>query len=971
MVSRRICTAFAAVALVAATPTGASGSEAPPGPATAVSPGLYVVILRDAPIATYAGGMAGYPATRAPAGRHLDLDRPAVRTYRALLLERQHAVLGRLGGPNVRYRYLYALSGFAADLTSEQVKQVRSMPEVVSAELSTVERLDTLPSTSPPGLAIRGQALPGLGRRADAGEGVVVGVVDSGIWPENPSFAGRLAQPDPQGFTGTCEPATDWSPRDCNSKVVSARHFARGFGESNLAQGEFLSPRDSTGHGSHTAAIIAGNHGVDVEVDGEHMGTASGVAPAARLAIYKACWASPDPADDGCSTADTTRAIDQAVADGVDVLSYAISGSRDSVLDPVETAFRNAADAGVFVAASAGNHGSRWRSVAHPSPWVTTVGASVSRGYPGEATYGGESAAGAMASDRTVPRSRLVVAGTAVAPGALSEHSRLCFRGALDAAEVTGAIVVCDRGRIARVEKSRAVALAGGAGMILVNTGREGLRPDLHAVPTVHVTAAAGQRIKRYAADAGDRAWARLSPVTREPALARAPRVAGFSSRGPTTAAGSDLLKPDVTAPGVGVTAAASPQGTPGGIWDNRSGSSVAMAHAAGMAAVLRAEHPGWSPAAVKSALMTTAAASTEPVHPFAEGAGSIDPRPALDPGLVYDSGGVRWRNFLAGLGELGQRAAASDTAKALRAENLNQPAIAVGGFAGRTAVTRAVTNVSRRSETYTASIAGLGRLDVEVEPSALTLASGETARFAVRFAATQRTSYTRYAKGSLTWVGSRGHEVRSQIAVRPLSVDPVTEVAGEGRSGSVELGGRAGLSGTLDMTVSGPVGARPERLTLTPDPMDEAHPTEGPGTRRWLFSVPRGTAAVRFEVAAQNPQDDLDLYVYRDNELVASATSPRSAERITMRAPESGIYSAYANAHSAADDVSSSATFTGWVVPDRDLGHLRPDTEQVDVRGARPFLTTASWSGLDERRRWFGVVGFEDARDITYVSVN
>ena len=237
-------------------------------------------------------------------------------------------------------------------------------------ERSTKQHVDRAPAAlrASPAVGSSSRSLLGLdgpggvwaahGGPENAGRNVVIGVVDTGIWPDNPSFTG-LPQRTPgtaghlPGFHGACDAAQEWTAEDCNDKVVSARWFVKGFGEENVATAEYLSPRDGTGHGSHVASTAAGDNGVRVEVDGQRFGTTSGMAPAARLAVYKACWTAPDPTQDGCTTADTVAAVDQAVADGVDVLNYSVSGS-DRLDDSVERAFLGATAAGVFVATSAG-----------------------------------------------------------------------------------------------------------------------------------------------------------------------------------------------------------------------------------------------------------------------------------------------------------------------------------------------------------------------------------------------------------------------------------------------------------------------------------------------------------------------------------------------------------------------------------------------------------------------------------------
>lgn len=960
---RRVLSALVAAMMIAA---AAVGALAPAASAESVAPGLYLVTLAQPPAATYLGGISGYAATRPDPGQRFDAQNPAVRRYRQLLRLRQDRLLGAVGSPDVVYRYTTALNGFAARLTSTQVKRLRATAGVVAVERSVLAEVTTV--HSPDFLGLRGSAgaWAGYGGPARAGAGVVVGVVDTGIWPENPSFAGAPTGPGRApglpGFGGACRPgAESWSRQDCDAKIVSARYFVSGFGAEEIADSDYLSPRDGTGHGSHTAAIAAGNSGVDVVVDGERFGAASGMAPAARIAVYKACWTAPDPDDDGCATADTVKALDQAVADGVDVLSYSISGTRTELSDAVQTTFRGAATAGVFVAASAGNDGPAEQAVSHPSPWVTTVGASSQRPLRGAVVLGDmalgtdhgprRELVGAMISDTAVAPAPLVL-GAGVATGMAYNRGRLCFPGALDATEVAGAIVVCERGVNPRADKSLAVFQAGGVGMVLVNTGPDSVDADVHAVPTVHLDEAAGRAVSAYVATADGAAdvasdgaaTAALDPdVTGD---VRIPRVAAFSARGPSAATRS-LLKPDVAAPGVSILAAVAPPSDNGRLWDARSGTSMAAAHVAGLAAFVRGVEPTWSPATVKSALMTTA----DPIAgsgPFAAGAGNVDARTLLDPGLLYASEAADWGRLIDG---------------STAARNLNLASVAVNTLAGRTSVIRTVTNLARRRETYTAAVHGVPGVDVAIRPDTLTVRPGASRRFTVRFTVADDVAFGEFATGDLVWSGSHGHEVRSPLAVRPVRVHAPSQVRAAASTGWVDVAAEAGLTGWIDPSVTGLAGATPESVALTPDPMRAATPATGPGTYVARYDVPPATPVVRFEVSGEDEADDLDLYVYRDGELVASAVSGAADERVTLRRPPAGDYRVYANAYSAADGATVDARYTGWVI-DRtyptDGFVVTP--KRIDTVRGKPLDFTASWPGLDPDQRWLGVVSYGGA---------
>ena len=397
-----------------------------------------------------------------------------------------------------------------------------------------------------------------------AGEGIIVGMVDSGIWPENPSFSdrdadGKLVYQQLPGWHGKCVPGEFFTASNCNQKLISARWYGAGFGGEAGVKAELpyeiWSARDVDGHGSHTSSTAAGNFGVTAIANGNNLGQVSGMAPRARIATYKVCWGIAP--EGGCFPSDSVAAIDQAVADGVDVINFSISGSTTSFLDPVEVAFLFAADAGVFVAASAGNSGPRASTVAHNSPWLTTVAAGTKdRIYQAIATLGNGAQYVGVGLGAAVPSSPLILSTGAGVSGADATAARLCFSAewagaqVLDPAKVAGKIVVCDRGTNDRVDKSKAVLEAGGVGMILLNTSPNTLNADLHSVPTVHLQDTYRPAILAYGATPSP--TASLGAGTLVPAVA--PTVASFSSRGPASAGGGDLLKPDIMAPGVGHT---------------------------------------------------------------------------------------------------------------------------------------------------------------------------------------------------------------------------------------------------------------------------------------------------------------------------------------------------------------------------------------------------------------------------------
>lgn len=914
-----------AVLLAVCLSVGGTTTAATSAPAAteASAPGLYVVALSAPP----------------------DVDRPG-RTAR--LRRSQDALLREIGGPRVLYRFGAALNGFAAELTREQVKLLRSDPAVALVERSTRQRPDSVDSSRFVGAE---RAWAAAGGPDQAGRGMVVGIVDSGIWPENPSFA---ALPEnkgrPAGFHGACPRGEQWDEADCNSKVVSARYFVKGFGAGNLAAAEYLSPRDGSGHGSHVAAVAAGNDRVRVRVDGQDFGLTSGMAPGARIAAYKACWTAPDPSHDGCTTADAVAALDRAVADGVDVISYAISGPSGVDSDAVELAFLNATAAGVFVAASAGNRGPGRGTVAHASPWVTTVGASTYHALQGAVVLGGgRSLIGAMVSDEAVARTGIVLGKDVVSRGSSREDARLCLPGALDASKAQGRIVVCDRGRIARVEKSAAVARAGGVGMVLANVRPDAEYSDFHAVPTVHLDAASARAVKGYVART-EHPTAAIDPTAS--ADTAAPQVAPFSSRGPAPREGGNILKPDLTAPGVGVFSATAPAADGGRRWDQYSGTSMSTAHVAGLAALVMREHPRWTPAMVKSAMSTTADDLPGVSGPLSAGAGQVDAAEVLDPGLVLDAPTRRFRAWLAGR---------------TSTRNLNLPSIAVGDLTGGTRVVRRVTNVSRTTETYTARVLGLGGLDVRVRPRTLRLAPGETGRFAVLLR--QGTAPLEVpARGRLVWTGST-HQARMPVVVTPRTVKAPAEATASGGRGVMSFQAVSGTSGRLALAVTGLTPAEPTGLTLEPGSFDPRHPEGDADTQRFPVDVPENADALRVSLEGR-AGDDLDLHLYRDGELVAAANGSSSQETLTLVDPVPGSYDLYVSSAVAANRSTTTAQLYTWVLRPhhgRDLSA----PESVPVTAGAPFHVHLRWRGLDPTARWFGQLRYGDSDQRTFVTLN
>ncbi len=675
-----------------------------PAPAAHAShtgdPRLYLVTF-DGP------GTAGYDGPLSAAG------------YRIVLSGRQDTALAAVGAAAPVYRWTTALSGLAVDLTPGQAASLRRQPEVAAVQENEVRRLTATASAQAAPVATRGRG----------GRGVVVGVVDTGVSPDSPVFAelpGLGPDLSTRDFSGTCQPGEDWSPRTCSAKLVAASWFVAGYGEEAIAADEPLSARDVRGHGTALASIAVGNAQVDVDLSGLRT-SFSGVAPRARLAAYKACWSAPDPADDGCATADLVAAIDRATKDGVDVLNLGVGDAAG--VDTVDRALLGAAEAGIVVVASAGNDGDDY--AAHDSPWITTVGGLRQSDRTGSVVVGDRAVSGAMTADRTV-RARIVSSRDVPAPGADPAAAAVCRPGALDAAAVADRIVLCRRGEIGRVEKSSAVARAGGVGMVLVNTRPGPLAQDIHAVPTVHLGLEAARTLRRALAGGTPR-------VTLRPDRSPTPtlRVAGWSSAGDPT---GSFVKPDLVAPAMGLLAAA-PSTSAGQRWSLASGTSAATAWTSGAAAVLLARHD-WPAAAVRSALVGTA--SPVPGSVLRSGAGSPVLGRALRARLVHDVPAGAYRAWLVG-----------------KRQDVNTPSLLARGTG---TLTRRVTNLGGETGTWQVSVTGVERYAVSVSPASITLAPGESATYRVTISGGSLVGGL--DDGFVLWSGDRGDVVRVPLAI-------------------------------------------------------------------------------------------------------------------------------------------------------------------------------------------------------------
>lgn len=675
------------------------------------------------PIASYAGGIDGLGAT-SPGGMtgHLRFRSSRVQSYRRFLAARMTSIVDsiRRTVPGTRFLRTFTVvyGGASMLVPAGRIRDLLRVPGVVAVQL---DRLSHTLTTTTPHFLGADRVWPSIGGPERAGMNVVVGVLDSGIWPEHPSFEdlGLGAFP----HAARCEFGDGSDPRlgqpfTCNRKLIGAYSFIDTYMALIGARpGEFCdnttgecSARNADGHGTHTASTAAGAP-TTASVFGLPRGRMSGVAPGARVIAYRVCL------DLGCYSSDSVSAVEQAVIDGVDVINFSISGGAEPYSDPVELAFLDAYAAGIEVNASAGNSGPGLATAEHGGPWVTTVGAS----------YGPSAFMTSLqlrASDGATVRLRGstitpgVVGKTVVSAADVTGYEDAFCRTTMDPGSVANRVVVCERGMVRRIEKSFNVRKGGAAGMILYNATHQDLFTDNFWIPTVMLEGPepAATLLSFIDAHAGVRStWStgRAAPV-------HADQMTTFSSRGPA----GGFIKPDVTAPGLQVLAGDTPApidvaaGPPGQLFQSIAGTSMSSPYAAGVAALIRAVHPDWTPGQVKSALMTSAlqTATKEdgvtPADPFDDGAGSIRADRAVHPTLTFDVTATEY--VAAGVDPL-------------RWVDLNLPSIDAIGIPDGLSTTRYGLNVSGSPQTFSSTAVAPSGATIEVTSPDWSVAPGAT----------------------------------------------------------------------------------------------------------------------------------------------------------------------------------------------------------------------------------------------------
>ncbi|KAJ3690007.1 hypothetical protein LUZ61_019171 [Rhynchospora tenuis] len=697
--------------------------------------------------------------------------------------------------------YKHSFSGFAARLSEAEASALRRKSGVVSVFLDPVYKPHTTRSWDFLQQSLVIDSSPNSDSApAAATADTIIGLLDTGIWPESQSFSDNGFGPVPSRWKGICMEGSDFNSSSCNKKLIGARYYATDEAPfSPTARSNANSARDEQGHGTHTASTAAGNSITGASYYGLASGTAKGGSTGSRIAMYRVC------SSFGCPGSQILAGFDDAVADGVDLLSVSLGASAyyrpDFSEDPIAIGAFHAVAKGITVVCSAGNDGPTASSVVNAAPWILTVAATtIDRFFESDILLGGNRSAikGKAINFSTLDKSPnypLINGGSAKSNSSDVTSASHCEPGTLDGSKVKGKIVVCTHSQSdsTRTIKLQGLQDLGAVGTIFANDMETYVASSYNTFPVSEITVQAANDVFPYI-NSTKYPVATILPTITVTNFKPAPVVAYFSSRGPSGQT-RNLLKPDIAAPGVNILAAWIPtsSGVPNGqkpsSFNLVSGTSMACPHVAGVAATIKAWNPTWSPFAIRSAIMTTATqvngdkaplttAAGSAATPYDIGSGEVVPTAALQPGLVYD---LTTRDLLLFLCNYGYNSSKislisnntngfscpSNSSIGL-ISNLNYPSIAVSGLKQNEirTVNRVVTNVGSQDEiVYTATVNSPAGLDVKVVPNKLTFSkSYKSLAFQVVFTMKNSSSQGDLF-GSFTWSDGT-HTVRSPFVV-------------------------------------------------------------------------------------------------------------------------------------------------------------------------------------------------------------
>lgn len=691
--------------------------------------------------------------------------------------------------PKLIYTYDHAFHGFSAVMSRDELQVLKKSGGFVSAYVDDVVTPDTTHSTK--FLSLNTAA--GIWPASQYGKDVIIGIIDTGIWPESQSFNDDGMTGVPAGWKGICQEGQEFNSSLCNKKLIGARYFNAGVRAAEpTVHISMNSARDEDGHGTHVASIAAGNYVDGVSFFGYAPGTARGVAPRARIAAYKTLWS-------GSYESDTLAGIDQAVADGVHIISISITYRRpDLFANPIAAATFGAREKGVVVCMSAGNRGPSIATLRAGIPWAVVVASgTVDRWFAGIITLG---------------NGKTITGWTTFPARALVRNLQLVYNHTLSACNSTellrqspyDSIVICNA---TREDESLPFFLlmdylsnSDARAAIIISEDTSLLRSTSFEFPVSIITPIEAVDVIEYASNtAAPTATIEFQQTIIGAEPRAAPALSGSSSRGPGQSY-EGILKPDIMAPGVLILAAYNPHKNGPRIVNTflssdytlLSGTSMAAPHIAGVVALLKAARPEWSAAAIQSAMMTTANHldnTKQPIKdmgfnsyrvasPLGIGSGQVDPNRALDPGLIYDATPQDFVNLVCSMNftrEETQTIIRSSYNCSTPSSDLNYPSfIALFSFDQRgmtltKTFKRTVTNVGNGAATYRVKFEQPENATVRIWPQTLVFRKKyekQSYSLRVRY---RGDIGSPYRHGSLTWIEESGkYAVRSPIVVSP-----------------------------------------------------------------------------------------------------------------------------------------------------------------------------------------------------------
>ncbi|KAL2895383.1 CO(2)-response secreted protease [Bienertia sinuspersici] len=676
------------------------------------------------------------------------------------------------------HSYKHGFSGFAVRLPDLEARQLTKQPGVVSVFRDPMFHLHTTRSwdfllaetsrivDSQPPRRSNGDGSPSQGS-----SNAIIGILDTGIWPESESFNDKGMGPIPSTWKGKCVEGKNFTTSNCNKKLIGARYYTDKDSETVIQ-----SARDQLGHGTHTASTAAGASVQNSSYYGLADGAARGGSPASHVAVYRVCSMI------GCSGSAILAAFDDAIADGVDLLSLSLGSSAafapDFSTDPIAIGSFHAVQKGITVVCSAGNDGPGPQTVVNVAPWILTVAATtIDRDLESSVVLGnkkiikGESIN--FSELKTSPTYPLIYGAAAKTKSASEDEARSCYPEAIDAEKIKGKIVLCqhdDNSQYSQTGKQMAVQRNGAVGLIIVNDKTRLVASNTGSFPMTVISKTDSKEILAYM-NATENAVATILPTK----------------------------TPDIAAPGVNILAAwigndtsegTTPKGRQPPLYNLLSGTSMSCPHVAGIAANLKSKNPTWSPAAIRSAIMTTAIQTNnmdetittetgKEATPYDFGAGQVSPNGGLQPGLVYDIDPTDYLQFLCYYGydetkikliagKLPSGFACPKNSSTAMISNINYPSIAItmNATTGPVTVQRTVTNVDANQKTtvYTVTVEKPTGMEVTVTPNELRFtADASKLNYQVKFSASS--DEKRDLFGAITWT-NKSYKVRSPFVV-------------------------------------------------------------------------------------------------------------------------------------------------------------------------------------------------------------